>query len=150
MTHWCAPSLGRSTSPPLQKTPRAQRAVVARQDVERRAAPGAGTRPAVFAFAALLSGHNVIAQANPALYRPFGFLVVRHSDLAVPQVAGRKTGRASGLNGSVRELLREWGLAEAGAAGAEGGLEDDLDSLGRDRIGQSREDTKLRALLFVG
>jgi hypothetical protein len=52
----------------------------------------------------------------------------------LPQVGGRKTRRASGLNGSVRKSLLER-LAEAGAAGAESGLENDLDGLGCDRVG---------------
>jgi len=128
VTSSCASSLERSTSPPLQETPRAQRPVVARKDVERRTARSARTRCPVVTLAAHLPGHDVIAQANPALDRPFGLLVVGHSGLGLPQVAGRTTRRASGLNGSVAELLL-WGLAEAGAAGPKGGFEHDLDSL---------------------
>src|SRR6185503_12074078 len=50
----------------------------------------------------------------------------------------------------VRELLLLGGLAEAGASGAQGGLEHDLDGLRCDRVGEFREDPELGALLFVG
>src|SRR4029079_7686643 len=89
---------------------------VAREDVERRAAGSTRARCSVVTLAAHFSRHDVIAQANPALDRPFGFLVVGHRALGSPQVAGRNTPRSSSLHGSVRKLLL-WGLAEAGAAG---------------------------------
>jgi len=137
-----ARSLARSSSPPLQETTRAERTVVRRDGVERRAAFRACTHGLV-ALAARLPGDELVTHADPAFYRPFGLVVVRQSSSAIslgfglPQVNGRS---ARGVTFSAKNVGKELGkraseLAEAGATGAECGLEDDLDGLGGDRPG---------------
>src|SRR6267143_4346801 len=73
----CARSLARSTSPPLQETARAKRAVVIRERAERRAAFSACARD-FGALATRLPGDHFVTHTEPALYGPFGLVVVRH------------------------------------------------------------------------
>src|SRR5438876_661333 len=74
----CASSRDRSISPPVQEAARAERTVVAREDVERRAARGTRALFSVVALAAGLAGDDLVTEADPPLDRSLGFLVVTH------------------------------------------------------------------------
>jgi hypothetical protein len=138
-TSSCASLFDRSTSPPLQEATRAQSAVVARKDIERRAACFAGTPCSVVALAAQLSCDDFVTQADPALHRALCLRVFRidwhfsgFKDAASCWPDYPPTGEVTQTVGkAIRKRACE--LAKAGAARPERNLEDDLDRLGSDR-----------------